>query len=65
MEELHSEATAFVGEAEVEPLVVRVLKNHLKDLAYEESLMTTLTNYICEDVLLGLAELGKPFKYIG
>ncbi len=66
MEELQSaETTAFLAESEIEPLVVKVIRSHMKDMMYEESLMTTLINYICEDIMQGLAELGKPFKYVG
>lgn len=59
-----SEASAFVVEGEVEPLVIRCIEAHLKDVSYEERMVTTWVNYICEDAIQALNELAKPFKYI-
>jgi hypothetical protein len=41
------------------------VEEHLKDKMYEEAAVPQWVNYICEDVVQGLAELGKPFKYVG
>jgi hypothetical protein len=37
----------------------------LKDQSYDDKVVGTWVNYICEDVIQGLNDLGKPFKYIG
>lgn len=37
----------------------------MKDASYTDADVTQWVNYICEDVLQGLNDLGKPFKYIG
>ncbi|RYG44262.1 hypothetical protein EON67_11965 [archaeon] len=44
---------------------LQCIEAHLKDVTYDDRHVQTLVNYICEDVIQGLVELGKPFKYIG
>lgn len=66
MDELaSSEATAFNPDAEVEPICMKCIDSHLKDQQYEETRVAHWTNYILEDIMQGLAQLNKPFKYIG
>lgn len=31
---------------------------------YDEANIESLSNYICEDIMQGLARLQKPFKYV-
>lgn len=44
---------------------VQAIEKHLKDQSYDDKLVPIWVNYICEDIVAGLADLGKPFKYIG
>lgn len=60
-----SEATAFNPDAEVEPICMKCIDAHLKDQQYDENRVAHWTNYILEDIMQGLAQLNKPFKYIG
>lgn len=60
-----SEQSAFVVEGEVEPLIIKVIEAHLKDKAYDDKFVAGWVNFINEDVIQGLNDLGKPFKYIG
>lgn len=43
----------------------QVVERQLKDQSYDDKMVPTWANYICEDMVQGLNELGKPFKYIG
>lgn len=44
---------------------MQAIEKHLKDQSYDDKLVPIWVNYICEDIVAGLADLGKPFKYIG
>lgn len=44
---------------------MQCIEKHLKDQSYDDRSVNTWVNYICEDVVQGLNDLGKPFKYIG
>lgn len=60
-----AEATAFNPDGEVEPICMRAIDATLKDQHYDESRVAQWTNYVLEDILQGLAQLNKPFKYVG
>lgn len=45
--------------------LLQAIEKHLKDQSYDDKLVPIWVNYICEDIIAGLADLGKPFKYIG
>jgi len=47
------------------PALFQCVERHLKDQSYDDKVVGTWVNYICEDVIQGLNDLGKPFKYIG
>uniref|UniRef100_A0A7S1CA55 Dynein light chain n=1 Tax=Bicosoecida sp. CB-2014 TaxID=1486930 RepID=A0A7S1CA55_9STRA len=59
-----SEQTAFVVEGEVDPIVRGVIEKVLHNETYVESKVPHWINSVCEDVMEGLTELRKPFKYI-
>ena len=46
------------------PLLRQAIETHLKDTAFEDSKVPGWVNSICEDVMKGLIELEKPFKYM-
>lgn len=41
------------------------IEGHLKDTTYDDRQVATWINYICEDIVQALTDLGKPFKYVG
>ena len=49
---------------EVEEIVLRSIEAHLQAQDYEETKVARWVDGINETCMLGLAELGKPFKYI-
>lgn len=57
--------TAFVVEGEVDPIVRGVVDKVLTNQTYDESKTAHWINSICEEVMEGLTQLRKPFKYIG
>ena len=52
-------------ESEVEPIIQSVLQVHLKNTTWDEGESDRTLNDICEDLLSSLADLKKPFKYVG
>lgn len=45
--------------------VLQGIEAHLKDTTYDDRNVATWINYICEDIVQALTDLGKPFKYVG
>jgi hypothetical protein len=50
---------------EIEPIVTQVVDGHLSGKFYSETAVDAWTQCICEDVMSALADLSKPFKYVG
>ena len=46
-------------------MVVQCIDRNINGKSYDEKLVQGWINAVCEDVMTGLSELKKPFKYIG
>lgn len=63
MDETSDEVT-FIPET-VEPIVNTIIESVLKDKMYNDSLVQKWIDEICSRIVKELADMNKPFKYLG
>eukprot|EP00826_Nyctotherus_ovalis_P039041 TRINITY_DN371_c0_g1_i10.p1 TRINITY_DN371_c0_g1~~TRINITY_DN371_c0_g1_i10.p1 ORF type:complete len:127 (+),score=53.18 TRINITY_DN371_c0_g1_i10:141-521(+) len=64
LEEEKAETEEKVNQEEIENIVLQSIESEIKDSQYEESKVPHWINTICENCILKLNALKKPYKYI-